>query len=63
VALEHELGMAGARVPELDATILGSREHPFRVGGEGNAENKVLYRELAGVHSKSRSASLCEHTR
>lgn len=43
VALEHELGMAGARVPKLDTTVLGAGEHPFRVGGERNAEDKVLY--------------------
>jgi hypothetical protein len=42
VALEHELGVAGARVPELDATVLGSGEHPFRVGGERDTKHEVL---------------------
>lgn len=44
MSLKHQLRVAGARVPELDATVLGAREDPFRVGGEGDAKNKVLYR-------------------
>lgn len=42
VALEHELGVAGAGVPELDAAVLGAREDPLGIGREGDAEDEVL---------------------
>ncbi len=42
VALEHKLGMAGARVPELNASVLGARHDPLGVGSQGHGENEVL---------------------
>ena len=48
MSLEHELRVAGARVPELDAAILRPGEDPFRVGGERDAEDEVLWQLLAG---------------
>ena len=47
MSLQHELRMASARVPELDTTVLGAREHPFRVRSEGDGEDEVLDLELA----------------
>lgn len=40
--LKHKLGVAGARIPELDAAVLRSGKDPGGVGGQGNAENEVL---------------------
>lgn len=42
VALKHELGAAGAGVPELDAAVLGAGEDPGSVWGEGDTEDEVL---------------------
>lgn len=58
VALQHELRVTGAGIPELHTAILGTGENPFRVGGEGNTEHKVLdvgYNALAGQVSRLRS--------
>jgi len=43
VALQHQLRLSGARVPELDALVLRAREHPPRVGGKRDAEDIALY--------------------
>jgi hypothetical protein len=43
VSLKHELGLSGARIPELDASILGAREDPLVVRCEGHTEHKVLF--------------------
>ena len=42
VALQHELGVAGSWVPELDSTVLGAGKNPVSVWGKSNRENKVL---------------------
>lgn len=42
VTLEHQLGVAGARIPELNSTVLGAGHDPLSIRGKGNAENKVL---------------------
>lgn len=42
MALQHELRVAGARVPELDATVFGSREDPRSIRREGDGEDEVL---------------------
>jgi hypothetical protein len=42
VALEHELSVARARVPELHASVLGARKHPVSVWSEGDGEDEVL---------------------
>jgi hypothetical protein len=42
VSLEHELRVTRARVPELHAAILRTRENPIAVGRQSNAENEVL---------------------
>ena len=34
--------MAGSRVPELDASVLGAGKHPVSVRGESDGENKIL---------------------
>ena len=44
VTLQHQLRVAGAGVPELNAAILGSTEDPHAIGRQGDAENEVLYR-------------------
>lgn len=41
VSLQHELRCARPGIPELHAAILGSGQHPVRVRGERNRENKV----------------------
>lgn len=41
MSLQHELRCACPGIPELHAAILGSRQHPVRVRGERNRENKV----------------------
>lgn len=42
VALEHELGVASAGVPELHAAVLGSGEDPGSIGSQGDTEDEVL---------------------
>lgn len=42
MSLQHELRVAGSGIPELNATVLGARENPRSVGGEGNGEDEVL---------------------
>lgn len=42
MALKHELGLAGGGVPELHAAVLAAGHDPLAVGGEGDAEDKVL---------------------
>jgi hypothetical protein len=42
VALQHELRVPGAGVPELHAAVLGAREDPLGVGGERDAEDEIL---------------------
>ena len=42
MALQHELRVPGARVPELHAAVLGAREDPLGVGGERDAEDEIL---------------------
>ena len=42
MALQHELGIACSRVPELDTTILGAGEDPVPVWGERDGEHEVL---------------------
>jgi len=42
VALEHELSLAGSRVPELHTTILATGHDPLAIRSEGDAEDKVL---------------------
>lgn len=42
VALQHELRNTRVRIPELDAAVLGTTEHPVTMGSEGNTKNKVL---------------------
>ncbi len=42
MALQHELRVTRARVPELDAAVLGAREDPLRIRGERDAEDEVL---------------------
>lgn len=42
VPLEHQLSNPGVRIPELDATVLGSAQHPVTVRGESDAEDKIL---------------------
>ena len=44
VPLQHELRVPRAGVPELHAAVLGAREDPLRVGGQGDAEDKVLWK-------------------
>ena len=44
MALEHELRVAGAGIPELDTTVLGTRQHPAGIGRQSDAENEVLGR-------------------
>lgn len=41
MALEHQLRVAGARVPELHAAVLGSRQNPVGIGRQSNRQNKV----------------------
>lgn len=41
MALKHHLRVTGARVPELHAAVLGSRQHPVGIGRQGNRQNKV----------------------
>lgn len=41
MSLEHELRRAGAGIPELDSTVLGSGQHPVGVGGEGNRQHEI----------------------
>ena len=43
VTLEHQLGVAGAWVPELDSTVLRARHDPLSIRGQGNTENEVLW--------------------
>lgn len=43
MSLEHDLGVAGPWVPELNTTVLGARHDPLRIGSKGDAENKILY--------------------
>jgi hypothetical protein len=42
VTLKHELGLASGRVPELHAAVLATRHDPLAIGGECDAEDKVL---------------------
>ena len=42
MALEHELSLAGSRVPELHTTVLATRHDPLAIGSEGDAEDEVL---------------------
>ena len=42
MSLEHELGQTRLRVPELYATILGSRHDPVAIRSERNTQDKVL---------------------
>ena len=44
VSLQHELSNTRLGVPELDATVLGTAEHPVAMGRKSDAENKVLSR-------------------
>lgn len=47
MTLEHELGISGPWIPELNATVFGSREDPGSVWGKGNGEDEILEKELA----------------
>ena len=42
VTLQHELCSTGTGIPELDAAILGTGQHPLRIRGQGHAQHKVL---------------------
>ena len=42
MALEHELSLAGSRVPELHTTVLATGHDPLAIGSESDAEDKVL---------------------
>ena len=44
MALQHELGIAGTRIPELDTSVLRSGEDPGSIRCESNGENEVLSR-------------------
>lgn len=46
MALEHELGVPSAGIPELDAPILRTGENPLSVRGKSNTENKILEKTL-----------------
>jgi hypothetical protein len=50
VSLEHELCLSRARVPELDATVLGTREHPFGIGRKGDTKHEILCRVSVTVN-------------
>jgi hypothetical protein len=43
MALQHELRVTGARIPELDAAVLGARHDPLAIGRQSDAEDKVLW--------------------
>jgi len=42
MALKHQLRIAGAWVPKLDAPIFRSTHDPFAIRRHSNAEDKVL---------------------
>lgn len=41
MSLQHELGLTGARIPELDAAILGTRENPCVIRRESDTEYEI----------------------
>ena len=42
VSLQHELGLAGLRIPELYAAVLATTKYPVAVWCKSNAQDKVL---------------------
>ena len=58
MSLQHELGNAVVGVPELDAAILGTTEHPVAMGRKGDAENKVLSRVRSVTHTNRQKTYL-----
>lgn len=42
VTLEHDLGVAGPGVPELDTAVLGTGHDPLGIGGQSDTEDEVL---------------------
>ena len=42
VALQHQLRIASARIPELHTTILRATEYPIAVGGQSDAQHEIL---------------------
>lgn len=42
MALEHELSLAGSRVPELHTTVLATGHDPLAIRSESDTEDKVL---------------------
>jgi len=45
VAPQHALYDRGSRVPELHGAVSGPGDDPSAVGGNGDGENEVLWRE------------------
>lgn len=42
MALQHDVRGARSGVPEVHAAVLGARQDPVAVGGEGDGEDEVL---------------------
>jgi hypothetical protein len=60
VALQHELRVAGSRIPELYPAVLGSGEDPVSIWGEGNREDEVLTPlSVLKTHYQNRKLTLC----
>lgn len=57
MALKHQLRRSGARIPELNAAILGTRHDPGRIGRKGDREHEVL--QMLASRNQVRRWYLC----
>jgi hypothetical protein len=42
VALQHEMRLSSRYIPELDASVLGTGDHPLTIGRNRDGKNVVL---------------------
>lgn len=42
MSLQHDLGIAGPWIPELDPTVLRAGHDPLGIGGQSNTEDEIL---------------------
>lgn len=47
MTLEHELGVSSIGIPELNASVFRSTKHPSAVRCKGNAEHKILRKQVS----------------
>jgi hypothetical protein len=59
VPLKHELRNTCMGIPELNAAVLGTTEHPITMRSESNAEHEILV-AFKSAHTLA-GGTMCRH--